>query len=945
MRASSSASLAPWLAAVGAGCIGSLAVRLCTDLFAAGPLPLVVAAALAVPAAALALPRLVHPLAAAAVAAVAVLFLDELTRAIVWLAGYRGLPAFAATVGLLVCMGLGAPLRSAAARAGRGPWALALACFAAGTWLERIPLLIVILGAGAFVSGVARTAVEPVAAPLPTDARAPLRSELGRALLAGPVLLVALGGWSVARATLDPTVLGFVALVCAFGLGALATRGVIGALAGLALTAGVVAAVTIRSDALLAASPHAGLLLFAAFGLGLGPVLGALRPGPRGLGAALALVALLLPAVVGALPVDRAARVARADAATVSSSERLAALRARATLLWAGVGPAGAAALYRNDDHVIVELEGGLADADTRAGAAERFAGTLAACATGARTRARVGGDDLGLAVDALRAQGFLAIDTAVPDADLARAQADALPSLARGWLHPSVRLVALPSPAVLRAGPRADAVVDIVRTTFTDGRHVFPDPSALRAARAGLTEGGAHVLAVATTALGEPALRALLLDFAGVYPDASLWLPPEGADTALLLGTAAGAPLPWAGFERCVAADRAGLDAAALRSALDIGALAMADAAALRALAPGRSGGPGLPSALRAPPGLPLAALASLTADPAALFDGAPEADLVARAPSRALLLDMLLEATRGDVRDAFTRARALAETPGGARALEPVVRPHLLRARQAIARGKRESITSKAWEDAEAAISTARALAPGYASTRCLEGELAGERGQLARAEEAFAACAELDPTSLYAHDGLARARRSRGDLIGTEAALRAALRARPDVWTTAQNLGFFLLQLERYDEAERLLKQASAIQARAGTGTIEPAPYLALAGLYLNTGRAELALAQAQRASTLAPNPGAFALRGAARFELRQLDEAENDYREALKLDAAHVLARYGLGQVQATRGEYELAAKSWQAVLAADPDNVQARESLRVLAPRLKELQRP
>jgi tetratricopeptide (TPR) repeat protein len=941
VRVSSTASLSPWLAAAGVGCVGSLCVRLCTDVFAAGPLPLVVALALAAPAATWAprSPRI--QLGAAAISTLIVAFSDELTRAIVWLAGYRGLPPIAAVVGLLVGLGLGSPLRSAAARAGRGPWALALACFAGGAWVDRNVLLIVILGAGALVGSVART--EEAAPAIP-----PWRSLVGRSFLTLPVALVALGGWAVARPTLDPTVLGFVALVCGLGMGALASRGAAFVVIGLALAAGAVGMVATRLPDVLGASPHAGLLVFAAFGLGLGPLLGALLGAAgrdrRALSVILGMTALLLSVASAALPMELAARAAAANAATTSSMERLAALRGRATLLWAGMGPTGAAALYRNDTHVVVELEGGLADADTRAGAAERFAGTLAACATGERTRARVGGDDLGLAVEALRAQGFLAIDTAVPGASLARAQADALPALARGWLHPSVRLVALPSPAVLRAGPRADAVVDLVRSPFTDGRHTFPDTSALRAARASLTAGGVHVLAVATTMLDEAALRALLLDFADVYTNASLWLPPEGADTALLLGTAAGGALPWAGFERCVAADRKGLESASLRSALDIGALAMADRNALRTLAPGRSNGPGLPASLRAPPGLPLAALATLTADPATLYDGAPVVDLAARAPSRALLLEMLLEATRGDIRDAFTRARALAETPGGARALEPVVRPHLVRARQAITRGKREGIASKAWEDAEAAISTARALAPAYAATRCLEGELAGERGQLARAEEAFAACAELDPTSLYAHDGLARARRSQGDLLGTETALRAALRARPDVWTTAQNLGFFLLEYGRHEEAERLLKQASATQARGG-GTAAPAPYLALASLYLATERPELALAQAQRATTLAPNPDAFALRGAARFELRQLDEAENDYREALKLDPSHVLARGGLGQVQATRGEYELAAQSWQAVLTADPDNAKARENLRLVGPRLKDLQRP
>jgi tetratricopeptide (TPR) repeat protein len=600
--------------------------------------------------------------------------------------------------------------------------------------------------------------------------------------------------------------------------------------------------------------------------------------------------------------------------------------------------------VYRLDARVFTELEGGLFDPDTRAGAAERFAGSLAGCTATGRTRARVAGDDLGLAVDALRAQGFLAIDTALPDADLVRAQAAQDPGLARSWLHPSVRIVTLPGPVVLRAGPQADAVVQVLRAPLSDARQVWPDRAALAAVRAGLAPGGVYVLAVATTTLGEPALRALVTDLVDVFPHGSLWLPPEGADTALFVGPADATPLPWAGFERCVAADPKGLAAQALRSALEIGTLALADAPSLRASGPTRSARPGLPPSLREPPGLPLAAYASASADPTLLFSGAPEADLTARAPSRKLLLEMLREATAGDVRDAFTRARALAATPGGARALEPVIRPHLARARQAMQRGKKEGITSKAWEEAEAAIGTARALAPNHAATRCLEGELAGERGQLARAEESFAACAELDPTSLAGLEGLARSRRSRGDLLGTEVALRAALDARPDVWTTSQRLGAFLLELGRDAEAERLLKQAAATQARAG-GAQEIVPYLALAQLYLATNRPELALAQAERATTMKESPDALALRGSARFALRQLDDAEADFRAALKLDPSHVLGRGGMGLVHATRGEYELAAAAFQAVLVKDPDNALARKNLEQLGPMLRAAQAP
>jgi tetratricopeptide (TPR) repeat protein len=549
-----------------------------------------------------------------------------------------------------------------------------------------------------------------------------------------------------------------------------------------------------------------------------------------------------------------------------------------------------------------------------------------------------VGGDDLGLVVQALRAQGFLGIDSAVPDPGLARAQADARPSLARAWLHPSVRLVALPAPAVLQAGPTADAVVAIVRNGWTDGRGRWPDRRALAATRRTLAPGGVQVLAVATTRLPDGALLELLHAFVDVYPAASLWLPPAGADTAILLGPVADAPLPWADVERCVAADPAGLGPLSLHTAVDVAALALADAPALRALAFGAAPGPGLPTSLRDAPSLPLAALPDLPAEPS-VFADAP-AELAARAPSRAAFLEVIREAARGDVQNAIEQARKLSETPGGARALEPLVTPHLARARQAMERARQEGRASKGWDEAEAALLTARTLFPAYAPTRCLEGELAASQNQLPRAEEAFSACAELDATSLDAYDGLARVRRLRGNLPGAETALRAGLKAHPERWTAAYNLGLFLLELGRNEESERLLRQAAAVQARDTSAPANPAPFLALARLYLSTGKAELALAQAQGAVNLARTADALALRGAARYELRQLDESEQDFRDALVLSPDHVIARGGLGQVQAQRGQYELAAASFKAVLARDPENAAARENLHRLAPLLE-----
>ncbi len=938
VRAPAPEQLLTLVAAVGSGAIVGLSVGLSTDLFAAGPSSQLVAAAVAL--CGLLLPR-PHPRVALIVALGAGLFALSAARAataVVWLGGYEGLPLAAGILGLGIAWALGAPLRRAPGLS-RIPVALAALTFAGvclgdgSGALPRPVLVLLILLAGVVCARM----------PHPQHPRPPLALTGVARLL--PLLLAAGVGWALLRAPLDPTPGGFLCVATATALGfALAPRSGgrwagLAALTGGALMAGAGATGWARLDPVLNLDPRAGALILAVFGLGTGLLAGTPRPDARAGVAALLVAALALAPTVRALPATVVARAARADATTWASRERVRALRDRATPVWAGLGAAGAGSVYRIGTHVFGEFDGAFADPDSRSGAAERLAGTLAGCATGGRDRARVGGDDLGLAVEALRVQGFLGIDTAVPDPELARAQAAARPGLERTWLHPSVRLVALPAPAVLRAGPAADAVVEITRSAWTDGRQALPTRSGLAATRASLADGGVHLLALSTPMLTVSTLEGILHAFVEVYPSASLWLPPTGADTALLMGLRDPGPLPWSGFERCTAADPAGLAAVSIKSALDLGALAMADAEALRSLPPGRLPYPGLPATLGFAPGLPLADLAQAEAQPTALFSGAPNTELAARAESRTLFLQLLREATQGDIRDAIDRARTLAEAPGGARALEPLIAPHLARARQAIARGRRDGLSSKAWEEAEAALLTARTLYPRSTATRCLEGELAGHQGQLSRAEEAFAACSEFDPSSLEALDGLARARRSRGNLTGTEEALRAALDRHPERWTTSYNLGCLLFELGRYDDAERLLRQAVAGQSREGQSALEPAPYLSLARLYLATDRAELALAQAQRAATLTRGADALALRGAARYELRQLDDAERDFREALALNPGLAIAHGGLGQVLATRKSYELAAVEFQAVLQIEPNNGPARENLKRLAPLL------
>jgi tetratricopeptide (TPR) repeat protein len=381
------------------------------------------------------------------------------------------------------------------------------------------------------------------------------------------------------------------------------------------------------------------------------------------------------------------------------------------------------------------------------------------------------------------------------------------------------------------------------------------------------------------------------------------------------------------------------------VRTVEQLAALMTLDRASLAALPGARSPGPAMPASAWDRPEPPTALLAQPTSDPANVFAGGDALEATrALAGTRRAWLNLLAATRDADPQAAFREAARVRALPGGAEVLTPLLRPHLERARAAMAEGARGGLGARAWNDAEASIATARMLLPDAPEVRCTEGDLASARGQLPRAEDAYVACAKAEPDALPGWEGLARVRRALGNPTGTEEALRSALVAQPGLWTTSHNLGVFLLEAQRWDEAEPLLTQAAALAGRADTAA--PAPTLALARLHLATDRPALALAEAERALQLEPGrPDGLAYRGAARLELGQLPMAETDFRAALDADPRSTMARSGLGQVHAARGEYDLAASAFRAVVDQDPRNEAARENLRRLGPLLQERRAP
>jgi len=116
----------------------------------------------------------------------------------------------------------------------------------------------------------------------------------------------------------------------------------------------------------------------------------------------------------------------------------------------------------------------------------------------------------------------------------------------------------------------------------------------------------------------------------------------------------------------------------------------------------------------------------------------------------------------------------------------------------------------------------------------------------------------------------------------------------------------LGLSAWKTERYDEAESaflsaLEKDASHVKS-----------HLNLARVYLDTDRAEEALAQVDEAMALDPSFGAtYRLNGRALHELGRLAEAEDAYREAIRIDNRDAWAMNNLGVVLMDEEFFDLA----------------------------------
>lgn len=183
------------------------------------------------------------------------------------------------------------------------------------------------------------------------------------------------------------------------------------------------------------------------------------------------------------------------------------------------------------------------------------------------------------------------------------------------------------------------------------------------------------------------------------------------------------------------------------------------------------------------------------------------------------------------------------------------------------------------------------------------------------------------------------LAMSHASQGRPADAAKVLREAAIKFPMLPDAHLNLGNFLAEYGRLDEAQASYEKLLALQPD------HPVVHFNIGNLHRLAGRWEAAVQSFRRALALAPNDADTCVNlGLVHAQLRQWDAAEESYRRALALSPGHLHAQNNLGSVLQARGLLDDAVACYEKVLAADANNVDALINLsmaRIAQARLEE----
>ena len=208
------------------------------------------------------------------------------------------------------------------------------------------------------------------------------------------------------------------------------------------------------------------------------------------------------------------------------------------------------------------------------------------------------------------------------------------------------------------------------------------------------------------------------------------------------------------------------------------------------------------------------------------------------------------------------------------------------------------------------QATIATGRATPLAYSSLGdafVQRNRETGDASYLARAEQAYRGALARDSRNVFAVAGLGTLAAARHDFRGALEQSRAAHRLNPASIAPYPVMVDALVELGRYDEAERTLQRM--VDVKPGLAAYARVSYFR--ELHGDLAGATDALRLAVSGGGSAPENSAYvrSLLGNLQFTRGRLDAAEESYRSALDAVPAYAPAAAGLAQVDAARGRYD------------------------------------
>ena len=588
-----------------------------------------------------------------------------------------------------------------------------------------------------------------------------------------------------------------------------------------------------------------------------------------------------------------------------------------------------------DDGAATVVVDGLRASTTGNEADAEEFTAHLAAFLSPRKEPTLVLNDPAGNALRGLAAHPDRITHVAASASGAIRAVASVDPVRHRLWLQTNHILHPAHGSRLLAMAETPSTIVEVSRAPWADGNNAEMNARHINIVKQRLAPDGLYALCMHTRWWPEGGPASVAKALAANFNHVQLWLPPEGVDSLIFLSS--DLPLEPNQLRARFASATTALESMGFRTAEAILGSVLLGTEGLKSWAQ-QAARPVDTSRLNASifdkPTLHAGAIpAWMEQHPEPWSEGSsPEARQVRSA--RRALLAMIQSAASGQIDGTFEAVSQLSSEFGdaGQQSLEDLIAPYLRDARQAMTRARSEGSDSEHWNDAFRFVTTARMLAPKSALPLTVEGDIALARGDVPKAKGKFEAALAIDAQHVPALEGLARCARLSNDSVQAEQALRDATRHSPRDWRTWHNLGVFFLEQGDANAARDAIELAIPL-----AGDEKVASLLVLVTILLDLEEAGAALLRAEQCVTLAPKNGlAWYLRGRAHYELGRWQEAENDFREAVLLDAGLIEARSGIGLVRAVLGDTESATNVFRDILQRDPDNSAARENLRRLS---------